>query len=648
VRNVTSLGFSNLQSAFLLVLLTLLPLLPGSTHAEPGPSACVLVGEKPRINLAPCAEWLAEGDVSQTYTQIADPSGDSGFVPVGERFVGYGYGAAPYWFRILLTRAPDAPELWYLVLGETFLDEIRVFIEDGDGQVTATVVGDRVPFDARPMQTPRHVVPIRFSASETVTIHVRVATRGALSFHASAWQAETFLEDAVWSGLLQGGFFGVLGFVILVHLLFGVVLRDPATLAYSVYVLGQFSNYAGVSGAWPVVIGYAPPALMDNLSKLGGLLAVVGVLAMGYFLFSLRRTGPWLGRLYGLIIALTLGMMLLVHTPVFERLAPILYFGGIAGAMANLGMAAVLFHRGQRKFENLLFILAFGVAAVAALPVVLALMGVVPSYVRVMLDNYQISILINVLVMSVALAGHMRGIAQDRRTALEEAALASERERDQRRLIAMLSHELRSPLAGIKTAGETLLRTGANLSEGGRRRAEHVVEGAGRLLSLVTRFLDAEVVATGRLQPVRRQTSVTAFLEQVRDDAGDGGRLELRPPVPDLHAAFDPELLGLAVGNLVANALCYAPPETPVTLIAGKGEGGGITLTVKDEGPGMSPVELAELGRRYYRGAAAAGTKGTGLGVFVASRIAAAHGGRLVFESTRGHGTQARIILPLE
>ena len=104
----------------------------------------------------------------------------------------------------------------------------------------------------------------------------------------------------------------------------------------------------------------------------------------------------------------------------------------------------------------------------------------------------------------------------------------------------------------------------------------------------------------------------------------------------------DPGLLAIAVRNLVDNAMRYTPPGSTIT-IGVRADADGVSLAVSDDGPGVSPLDLPRLGKRFYRSQDNT-TEGNGLGLAIVTRIAELHGARLVCANPPTGGFVARIV----
>jgi two-component system, OmpR family, sensor kinase len=215
----------------------------------------------------------------------------------------------------------------------------------------------------------------------------------------------------------------------------------------------------------------------------------------------------------------------------------------------------------------------------------------------------------------------------------------------ERRFVADASHELRTPVAVIKTELEGALRARGHDP---RVRAALVaaVEECDHLAQLAEDLLVLARSAEGEL-PVRVEEVVVGdLLEGVRerfaDRASERGRAIGVEAANGLFVEADPLRLRQALGNLVDNALRHGAGD--IVLGARPGDGGGVELRVSDAGPGF-PVELVDRAfERFARGDAARTRGGTGLGLSIVRAIAQAHGGSA--EIVPGSGAEVRIALP--
>ncbi|HXF37245.1 MAG TPA: HAMP domain-containing sensor histidine kinase [Actinomycetota bacterium] len=202
--------------------------------------------------------------------------------------------------------------------------------------------------------------------------------------------------------------------------------------------------------------------------------------------------------------------------------------------------------------------------------------------------------------------------------------------------MAWAGHELRRPLIGVRAVLEFLLRE--ETDEGRRWMLTRSVGELQRLADLtdgLLRWTTAEAPLERRpvdlSQVVRRSVASCGF------ETGQEGRIDLRTdgPVP-LDA--DPEQLGVAIANLIRNALAYSPDGSPVTVRVDRRDGHAQVL-VRDRGPGVPRDEEGSIFQPFVRGVGGAARPGTGLGLFIAKTIVEAHGGRIGMDTARRGAT---------
>ncbi len=214
----------------------------------------------------------------------------------------------------------------------------------------------------------------------------------------------------------------------------------------------------------------------------------------------------------------------------------------------------------------------------------------------------------------------------------------------QRQLMADVSHELRTPLARIRVALE--------LAAEDPTAAKDVLSDVGIDLDEIDQLIE-DILTTARLDAEPSVKSEPISIGELADRAAKRfaarhPRRELEQVVDDGDYAIecDPALLRRALDNLLDNAAKYS--DAPVTLEV-QPNGTRVSFDIVDRGVGMSKDELERAGTPFWRadGSRARKTGGVGLGLALARRIARAHGGDVVLESTLGRGTTARLQIPV-
>jgi two-component system cell cycle sensor histidine kinase PleC len=220
--------------------------------------------------------------------------------------------------------------------------------------------------------------------------------------------------------------------------------------------------------------------------------------------------------------------------------------------------------------------------------------------------------------------------------------------------LARLSHELRTPLNAIVGFAD-MIREAVLGPIGNPRYQEYggdIRQSADHLLQLINGLLDLSVIEQGTVS-LREETfcPVEVAEEALRLVAPSAGRADvsletLLPPLPPIRA--DRTKIRQVLVNFLANAIKFTPSGGRVDLRARLDADGGLELAVSDTGIGMTPEELARVGRPYVqgRGGASLPGEGVGLGLSLAKQLAELHGGETRLDSTYGEGTTAILRLP--
>ncbi|MFE7410284.1 DUF4118 domain-containing protein [Streptomyces laurentii] len=219
----------------------------------------------------------------------------------------------------------------------------------------------------------------------------------------------------------------------------------------------------------------------------------------------------------------------------------------------------------------------------------------------------------------------------------EEARKLAEGNKIRTSLLAAVSHDLRTPLAGIKASVTSLRSDDVEWSEEDKAvLLEGIEEGADRLDHLVGNLLDMSRLQTGTVTPLIRPTDLDEVVPMALGGVPDGS-VELDIPETLPMVAVDRGLLERSVANIVENAVKYSPEGVPV-LVAASVLGERLELRVTDRGPGVPDEGKDGIFEPFQRFGDAPRGSGVGLGLPVARGFVEAMGGTLNAEDTPGGG----------
>ena len=219
----------------------------------------------------------------------------------------------------------------------------------------------------------------------------------------------------------------------------------------------------------------------------------------------------------------------------------------------------------------------------------------------------------------------------------------------QRQFIHEASHELRNPLAVIRTNLEVTLADPDASAEELRHAAEVVERSSERMARLVDDLLVYARKGTLSLErnPVDLALLINEAAEEFTAPATAAGVHLVHHAPGDLWVVGDRLALRQALGNLLANAIRYSPEGTTVRLRCGR-EGPWVWLAVEDQGPGIDLVDQDRVFQRFWRGDSREGRQQgrSGLGLTIVRQIAEAHGGEVKLVSQVDHGSAFALWLP--
>jgi PAS domain S-box-containing protein len=228
---------------------------------------------------------------------------------------------------------------------------------------------------------------------------------------------------------------------------------------------------------------------------------------------------------------------------------------------------------------------------------------------------------------------------------LYQAARAAVEAREE--VVAVVSHDLRNPLACVLLAADALLQMG--LGSVVEKRLASVTRAARRMERLLSDLLDLASIEAGRLAVFPESCRVGDLLAESVDAlqplaVQKQQILKWEAIDPEAQVFCDPERVQQVLVNLAGNALKFTPPGGTIAVKAEIADG-WVRCEVADDGPGIPPEWGERIFERYWKPRETA-KRGVGLGLFIARGIVEAHGGRIGVESAMGRGSRFYFTLP--
>ncbi len=254
--------------------------------------------------------------------------------------------------------------------------------------------------------------------------------------------------------------------------------------------------------------------------------------------------------------------------------------------------------------------------------------------------------LLTTFVDQAALALERTRLAQE---AAQSAVLARSDELKSA-LLAAVSHDLRTPLASIKAAATSLLDDSVTWEPEARRELLSAIdEETDRLTLMVGNLLDLSRIEGGALKPRKDWYDPDELVNDVMQ------RLVSRHPTHSIKVHVEPDVplveldyveIAQVMINLLENAIRHTPAGTPISVTVRRVRD-GVTFTIHDDGPGISPAYLPHLFEKFYRAPGKSREPGSGIGLAICKGLVEAHGGAIGVVSMPGAGTTFAFTLPV-
>ncbi len=633
-------------------------------------------------SLSETIEVLEDPGGQLTFDQVSAPSVARGFTRWGKsQDVNVGISGSAWWFRVKLSREPDAPANWILEIPYSYNRNLDFYAPDKP----AILTGGARPIESRPVFHPHYVFPVLLG-TEPEYVYFRAASSYAISLPLTAWQPIAFYKASMKNFFVQAMYYGGIIALLLYNFALFISLRDHRFLLYVGFAffmcLGVFAgNGLGRLVLWPDWHEF------DEVA--GTFFILIGTLLSALFSLQFMQTRKHAPRI---AFALHVIVFMLACTALMQLagisypslIGPSLQLASLLGLVLFGTLAIASYFAMRARVPGIsLFISAWAAFWVGGLTAALRVLDLIPTN-GVTSYALQISSAIEMTLFAFALAEMIKIEKRERLTAQgelleakqalldtlisQEAQLEKTIEertselnsalRKEKALLSqyvrfgsLISHEFRNPL-GVINSQATLLKKEQSLNQAGESRITAIKMAVRRLVSLFDKWLEGDRLESMlhqklSIQPVHAERWLKSLLKKNANLFEQHQIIAVPDPAgTELHA--DPDLLEIAVLNVLENACKYSSPQSRV-LVQVVHDDTGAGFSVTDEGIGISASQQEEIFNDYVRldHQSHPSQPGLGLGLAFVKRIMLAHGGDVLLASIPGTGSTFTLLFPL-
>ncbi|MBN2644597.1 MAG: sensor histidine kinase [Desulfuromonadaceae bacterium] len=586
-----------------------------------------------------------------------------------------GYRDTVLWLRITLQRSADAPAIWWLVVGPAYLDRVSLFPALA-GQEPVREIAPARNWSQRELPA-RHVIfALDLGSQPQQTFFLRVENATALQASPVLWQPQAYLPHSVRTALLHGGALMTALVIVLINLFYWFSLRQPIFLWYITFVGSTALTLMQIEGYLLLLLqpeAPFPDKILLALSQLAAALSFYGLFAafvkpQRYWPGSCRLAGG----LTGTVLVSVMLLLLLGQTGTAVQIE-----WGYVLCLFVVSMTGSCLMALRRDLRAIRYLLCFSVLILLIILHALRLFGLV-DFPFDFSTLFVVACLIHWVLLQLVIVDDIKTLRRQHEAARDAAlakALAMEQELEQRveqrtaelerveqqlrraledeketnvahhQFLRLVSHEFMTPLSVMAGSAEMLSDRGDDpeLRERVVRRIENATA---KMNALVERALQIDrnegAVWRANAQEVRLDNLIAQVVQSCQSVEPGPDRIAVACPALELRV--DPELLAIALQNLLLNALKYSPPQAPVAIRVEQ-DSDGLRIHVRDQGDGIPPSRQQAIFGKYYRHHD--GHPGLGLGLYLVDLIMRLHGGRVTLVSTPGTGSCFTLHLPL-
>lgn len=645
------------MTARVFLLLLLLSLTPFSEASE-----LKLSGAENRV---PLTNYLASYEDKTAALDIEAVTQTEFSAPVPQHLLHPGYSKSAFWFKLNISNATAAPLTRWVSIQPSRLQDVRLYTRQ-DGTWLRQDAGSHIPFAQHPITATGALFPLQLAAGESATVYLRVASSTAILIDPTLWEPLAFRETNIHISMFDGILLGGIALTALFGLLMFVTLKDRAFLLHALtsftYCLYEisFKGY-GLMYLWPDATDWTTRSI--------GLFGTVAVGILMLFVRDLLVTQTRLPRWDRLLLALLATLPVLVLFTLFSDYRTTMSFGSIITPVILLAIVTTTLLAIRQHFPIMRFYLAaFSILLLGNMARMLSLYGVIGTSPLVEYATPLSTLLANIFMLA-AVVDRVMQVRKEKEEA-QQALLAARTEHEAQleqavvqrtadlnialtdartanqtksRLLAYISHDLRSPLATIINYVHRLNRQASGEALQYQATIEHC---AAHQLELIDDLVEYARGELDHLQLEPAPTYLHAWLDSIARQAellaGQYGNRFTLIPDSALPAVvvFDPKRLRQVLLNLLGNAAKFTSNGDIRLRIQAEPlphDNVALTFAVEDSGPGIPKNDVERIFLPFERRQSE--RQGFGLGLSIAQQIVKGMGDDLKVDSTPEQGS---------
>lgn len=591
--------------------------------------------------------YLIDKDSSFTLDEVIKKRRIGDYIIADDSQVAAGFKAdATIWLFFRISKEKSlAQQKWWLNAAEHLIDDVTAYMIYPDGEISIARSGRGAENEVSRNPWRQHLIPLDFQDDQTIDVFLAVRSFTALRIAPRIYEEEQLRRHQARDGVIIGGYAGIMALVFLISLIRASRQRSAVDFFYALYISGLTISALINLGA-NYLFDLQINLVVTHLLVIGGIhlaiLALVGFLRtfIRWPQHSNLRINRWAA-------AFAIGQLLIAVAAWFVHPSIAFAYANVLSLLFMLGYFLAAVWATYRGYKNAtLLLVAFLPLIVAVIARVLEGFGLISGNTGTLRLFFLTSLFHAVALMSAMIIreSHLR-VAQDK---LKWQLLQIERDMEnQINLTRILAHEIRTPLAVIDSYSQLMAKDQSN-SPSMKERVAHIRQSVLKASNTLTHVLSEDRILDGASMKLERIDLIELIHTHIASAQKETTkhRISFQSKVVACYCMADPLKLGIAIRNLIENAIVYSPKGGAVIISLIDNTKQFVRLTIQDEGVGIAPDQLHLVFGRYFRTNQVKRATGTGLGLYLVKSIVKQHEGEISCSSVIDRGTIFEILLP--
>lgn len=611
----------------------------------------IISPETSSIDATTHAELAIDTSSSLTFDQIQQLDFQSGYTSLN-----LGHTDVTAWLKLRLHNQLNNPNL-ILHINNPSLDKISLF-QQSNGQWQKTELGDRREFHQRLLDLPAFAVPISVVSDGSELIYLKVQTKQALNIPLTVFSQDEFSHYLYSHYLSFGMLYGIPIGLLLYNLLLFISARKRTHFLYCLVILAN--TYVSLS--WDGITYSLFPDSPYFQQRSFSLAMCLGIIALTLFAKSFLQTRSKTPKINIYLNAIAL-IALLFSALIFLPNSHIFFFPiiGLTMLMVPGLLAAGIFRAQQAYMPAKIYLLAISSFLIAVVICVLSVFNVLPLQEEITYI-YKIGVISELILLSLGIAARLKALKLSEQAAIETIRKIEEEKLKNENLalakannlkdtfLSTISHELRTPMNGVKGALELL---SSEKNEGQRNELLNTINlSSDAMIKLIERLLLFTELKAGRIKKTSHAFSLQSLIEselQQWKDQCKNKSLEIEICSNHEQQVYgDQNNIKWILSELIDNAIKFSD-KGKICISANLTDTNTLAITVCDQGKGLSTElgeELSEVFRQqdedYSRQHG-----GLGLGLSIVSELIRLFSGKLSIKTAKNYSTCIHLEIPI-